>query len=248
MKKSAALLACLFTLTASSSFAAGNNAMNQVRTAGEGVTLEIEGSAQLSVPNDSAVLYLRIVQRHRQADQARSAVNALTKKTLQQIKETLPQAHIQTLSVNASPIYADANGLRQRIDTWQVSQNLQIRTDSFEALAQLIAQLPEDVGIDGINFELKDQTRRHWDQQLTQMAISDATLKAGYAAQAMGSRAGEVKLQSLNFGDRNIYAHRVNNVQALGSSKAADTVVLEAGQSRLSLQVQAKLLVKPSKR
>ena len=245
MRRYVLSLACSLAVLASPALA--QDALNGVQTAPKGVSLHVQGQAQLNVANDLAVVYLRINQRHRLADQARAQANRLTEQALKQIKAALHGAQIQTAHLSCYPIYAEQKNQRDRIEAWQASQTLQIKTDALNELAVLLTTLPQEVGIESIQFELKESTRSHWDQELTRMAIADATDKARYAAQAMGQGADRVQLHAISFGDKNTYPHRVGALKSFAGADNHSATPIEAGHSRLTLNVDAQLLMVPKK-
>ena len=103
------------------------------------------------------------------------------------------------------------------------------------------------MALNGLNFKVSDAARAKYDESLYKLAVADATQRAVWIAQSVGSDAGKVELQSLRFNSS--ATPRPINLMMRATGKAMmDSAVpspsVEAGTSELNLTVSAEVLIK----
>ena len=175
------------------------------------------------------------------------AVKAMNK-GLSQIKAVSNQLQLKTQYINSYPVYGETEGNQTpKIVAWRVTQSLQVIAPDVTLVPKVIESVNGELALDGLNFRVSDTAKAKYDESLHKLAVADATQRAVWIAQSVGSEASKVQLQSLRFsGSAN--PRPLNVMMAASAKSARDTAAiapqLEAGTSDLNLTVSAEVLIK----
>ena len=175
------------------------------------------------------------------------AVKAMNK-GLSQIKAVSDQLQLKTQYINSYPVYGETKGNQTpKIVAWRVTQSLQVIAPDVTLVPKVIESVNGELALDGLNFRVSDTAKAKYDESLHKLAVADATQRAVWIAQSVGSEASKVQLQSLRFsGSAN--PRPLNVMMAASAKSARDAAViapqLEAGTSDLNLTVSAEVLIK----
>ena len=222
--------------------------MNGIQLSEKGLTLNINGTASLTVPNDEAQMNWSAMAQASTLQEATSQAVKAMNKGLSQIKAVSDQLQLQTQYINSYPVYGETKGNQTpKIVAWRVTQSLQVIAPDVTLVPKVIESVNGQLALDGLNFRVSDTAKVKYDESLHKLAVADATQRAVWIAQSVGSEASKVQLQSLRFsGSAN--PRPLNVMMAASAKSARDAAViapqLEAGTSDLNLTVSAEVLIK----
>ena len=224
----------LLTIAMSSAMAA--DSMNGTTLSEKGMTLAVNGTASITVPNDEAQMNWSVSAQAKTLKEATAQAIKTMNSGLSQIKAVSDQLKLQTQSMNSYPVYSEVKGNQTpKIVAWRVSQSLEVVAPDIT------------LALDGLNFRVSDEAKAKYDESLYKMAVSDATQRSVWIAQSVGSDASKVQLQSLRFSGA--ASPRPMNMLMRASAKsimdeAMPVPDIEAGTSELNLTVTAEVLIK----
>ncbi len=222
--------------------------MNGIKLSEKGITLSINGTASLTVPNDEAQMNWSAMAQASTLQEATSQAVKAMNKGLSQIKAVSDQLQLKTQYINSYPVYGETKGNQTpKIVAWRVTQSLQVIAPDVTLVPKVIESVNGQLALDGLNFSVSDTAKAKYDESLHKLAVADATQRAVWIAQSVGSEASKVQLQSLRFsGSAN--PRPLNVMMAASAKSARDAAViapqLEAGTSDLNLTVSAEVLIK----
>ncbi len=233
-------------LMATIGVAIASDSMNGIQLSEKGLTLSINGTASLTVPNDEALMNWSAMAQASTLQEATSQAVKAMNKGLSQIKAVSDQLQLKTQYINSYPVYGETKGNQTpKIVAWRVTQSLQVIAPDVTLVPKVIESVNGELALDGLNFRVSDTAK--YDESLHKLAVADATQRAVWIAQSVGSEASKVQLQSLRFsGSAN--PRPLNVMMAASAKSARDAAViapqLEAGTSDLNLTVSAEVLIK----
>lgn len=233
-------------MTMSAALAA--DSMNGTILAEKGMALTVNGSASITVPNDEAQMNWSVSAQAKTLKEATSQAIKAMNSGLNQIKAVSDQLKLQTQSMNSYPVYGETKGNQTpKIVAWRVSQSLEVIAPNIELVPQVIESVNGTLALDGLNFRVSKEARAKYDESLYKLAVADATQRAVWIAQSVGSEAGKVEVQSLRFSG-GATPRPVNMLMRTSAKSIMDSTVpapeIEAGTSELNLTVNAEVLIK----
>lgn len=241
-------IAAAGALTMAMSTAMAADSMNGTTLAEKGLTLNVNGVASITVPNDEAQMNWSVSAQAKTLKEATSQAIKAMNEGLSQIKTVSDALKLQTQSMNSYPVYGEVKGNETpKIVAWRVSQSLEVVAPDVQLVPAVIEKVNGTLALNGLNFKVSDAARAKYDESLYKLAVADATQRAVWIAQSVGSDAGKVELQSLRFNSS--ATPRPINLMMRATGKAMmDSAVLapsvEAGTSELNLTVNAEVLIK----
>ena len=235
----------VLAMTMSAAMAA--DSMNGTVLSEKGMTMTVTGTASVTIPNDEAQMYWSVSSQAKTLKEATAQAIKTMNEGLTQIKAVSDQLQLQTQSMNSYPVYGETKGNQTpKIVAWRVSQSLEVIAPNIDLVPQVIEKVNGTLALDNLNFRVSDEAKAKQDESLYKMAVADATRRAVWIAQSVGSSPAKVELQALRFGSNGV--PRPMNVLMRASAKAMDSAVpapvVEAGTSDLSLTVTAEVLIK----
>ena len=241
-------IAAAGALTMAMSAAMAADSMNGTTLAEKGLTLNVNGVASITVPNDEAQMNWSVSAQAKTLKEATSQAVKAMNEGLSQIKTVSDALKLQTQSMNSYPVYGEVKGNETpKIVAWRVSQSLEVVAPDVQLVPAVIEKVNGTLALNGLNFKVSDAARAKYDESLYKLAVADATQRAVWIAQSVGSDAGKVELQSLRFNSS--ATPRPINLMMRATGKAMmDSAVpapsVEAGTSELNLTVSAEVLIK----
>lgn len=241
-------IAAAGVLTMAMSAAMAADSMNGTTLAEKGLTLNVNGVASITVPNDEAQMNWSVSAQAKTLKEATSQAVKAMNEGLSQIKTVSDALKLQTQSMNSYPVYGEVKGNETpKIVAWRVSQSLEVIAPDVQLVPAVIEKVNGTLALNGLNFKVSDAARAKYDESLYKLAVADATQRAVWIAQSVGSDAGKVELQSLRFNSS--ATPRPINLMMRATGKAMmDSAVpapsVEAGTSELNLTVSAEVLIK----
>ncbi|GAB2182283.1 SIMPL domain-containing protein [Denitratisoma sp. agr-D3] len=229
MRAFALLLGLLIALPVQTTLAAPTT------EAAKGTLVDFTVEARQSAPNDqgSATAFME-ADAASPAELARK-VNGAIAQALALAKKT---PAVQTRSGNTwtSPIYGKND---RAIVAWRMRSELLLESRDLPALAELVGQLQNTLGVGQIHLQPAPETRGKAEDQATQDAIALFRDKAKQIARQLGRDYRIVQL-NVNSSRGQIYAPKA---MALRAEAAA--LPLEAGESQVTVTVSGQIEVLP---
>lgn len=191
--------------------------------------VSFEAQASREVKNDQLVAVLA-VERHG-ADPAALAdeVNRRMAQALE-LARAVPAAKARSGNYQTFPRY-DRN---QRIEGWQVSQELRLESADFAAVTRLIGRLQENLVVRSMALRLSPEARRAAEDALIGEAIAAFRARAELVRAAM--KAGSYRLRSLSLGTAGGLPPRPLEMRAM-----AAPVAVEPGVSQVSVTASGSI-------
>lgn len=241
-------IAAAGALTMAMSAAMAADSMNGTTLAEKGLTLNVNGVASITVPNDEAQMNWSVSAQAKNLKEATSQAIKAMNEGLSQIKTVSDALKLQTQSMNSYPVYGEVKGNETpKIVAWRVSQSLEVIAPDVQLVPAVIEKVNGTLALNGLNFKVSDAARAKYDESLYKLAVADATQRAVWIAQSVGSDAGKVELQSLRF-NSSATPRPINLMMRAPAKAMMDSAVpapsVEAGTSELNLTVNAEVLIK----
>lgn len=241
-------IAAAGALTMAMSAAMAADSMNGTTLAEKGLTLNVNGVASITVPNDEAQMNWSVSAQAKTLKEATSQAVKAMNEGLSQIKTVSDALKLQTQSMNSYPVYGEVKGNETpKIVAWRVSQSLEVVAPDVQLVPAVIEKVNGTLALNGLNFKVSDAARAKYDESLYKLAVADATQRAVWIAQSVGSDAGKVELQSLRF-NSSATPRPINLMMRAPAKAMMDSSVpapsVEAGTSELNLTVSAEVLIK----
>lgn len=241
-------IAAAGALTMAMSAAMAADSMNGTTLAEKGLTLNVNGVASITVPNDEAQMNWSVSAQAKTLKEATSQAIKAMNEGLSQIKTVSDALKLQTQSMNSYPVYGEVKGNETpKIVAWRVSQSLEVIAPDVQLVPAVIEKVNGTLALNGLNFKVSDAARAKYDESLYKLAVADATQRAVWIAQSVGSDAGKVELQSLRF-NSSATPRPINLMMRAPAKAMMDSAVpapsVEAGTSELNLTVNAEVLIK----
>lgn len=241
-------IAAAGALTMAMSAAMAADSMNGTTLAEKGLTLNVNGVASITVPNDEAQMNWSVSAQAKTLKEATSQAVKAMNEGLSQIKTVSDALKLQTQSMNSYPVYGEVKGNETpKIVAWRVSQSLEVVAPDVQLVPAVIEKVNGTLALNGLDFKVSDVARAKYDESLYKLAVADATQRAVWIAQSVGSDAGKVELQSLRF-NSSATPRPINLMMRAPAKAMMDSAVpapsVEAGTSELNLTVSAEVLIK----
>ena len=152
--------------------------------------LRVQGSAEIRVAPDLAVVRLGVAEEARTAREAQSAVNIAANGILDAVRGLgLEERHVQTVRLMLSPVYSQRrqdDPEEPRIVGYRASTSVSVRVEDLDLVGQVIdAALNAGANqLEGVSFALQDDQEVR--QEALRQAIAEARGKADAMAEALG--------------------------------------------------------------
>lgn len=216
----------------------------------EGLTLNLQGEASLTVPNDEAVLiFTKRSQKASAADASNEVVRA-SNKADEALKAFGDKVVPETVSLSTSPVYSRArDGEVPTPGAWRARATLRVLIKDVSIASDVLAACALSMEYDGISFQISQDTRRAQSEKLIRAAIRNALEQARVTAEELGLREENVRLVGMTVGERGEHAvqYRARGMMAADSAVnyASAAPQVSAGKTDVSLAVQVTAKIVP---
>ncbi len=219
-------------------------------TAGTVITLTANG--EVKSKNDLAHLTFRLEEQDKDRSVAVSRLNAKMKQGLALVKRDDAAATLTTRSYTTTPVYTEppqksSTTLPQPIG-WRASEVLDIVTPNLAALPTLVADAQSLYSLQGLAFSLSEPAARKLDEARIQVAYGNLVERIAALVKTMGRSSADAVIESIDVDPAagGIVQPRAMMAMARSSSDAVaiQTPDFEPGETRLSLQMNAKVRLK----
>ena len=191
------------------------------------VTLEAQVSRE--VANDQLVAVLAVELHGPDPATSAKMVNARMAEALKQAA-AVPAVKARSGNYQTFPRY-DRN---QRIESWQVSQELRLESADFEAATRLIGRLQDSLVVRSMAVRLSPEARRAAEDALIAQAIAAFRARAERVRAAM--QAAGYRIRTLNIGTSGGPPPRPFEARAM-----AQQVAVEPGESQVSVTASGSI-------
>ena len=191
--------------------------------------VSFEAQASREVANDQLVAVLA-VELHGPDPAALAATANRRMAEALKLAAGVPAVKARSGTYQTFPRY-DRN---QRIESWQVSQELRLESADFEAATRLIGKLQENLVVRSMTVRLSPEARRAAEDALIAEAIAAFHARADRVRAAM--KAAGYRIRTLNIGTSSGSPPRPFEARAM-----AQQVAVEPGESRVDVSASGSI-------
>lgn len=204
--------------------------------------LSISATERKEVEQDLLVATLSFKTEDKDARKVQNEINEKMKDAVEKAKKE------KNVKVNTGSYQVyERTEQRTKETKWHGSQSLTLKSKDAEDILELVGEL-QSMGLtsNGLNYTLAPETAVSVQDGLMEDALKQLQERANRAAKALGKSSAE--LREINVNGGNVPYQR--NYQARGMMMAADSMemaapVAEAGESTITLTVNARAILKP---
>lgn len=224
-----------------------------------GTLVVVPAYGEVKHANDEATVMLAVEEQDKDKAAAASRVNQKMKQGADIVRQADPQASLKTQGYYTYPVYPEARPLangqlpaQRAPSAWRVGQYLQVTTTNLDKLPKTVAAAQKVLTLNAINFGLTADTTRKLDDQRIGAAYKNLNERIASIASAMGRKAGDAVLDTVDFEGSGNYADSRAAAQAapmmmrMKSAESADVAEpsFEPGETTLQMQVVGKVRFK----
>jgi predicted secreted protein len=195
--------------------------------------VSLTASAGREVTNDLLVALLYARQEGTDPTTPAAEVNRRIEWAVQRSRRA-EAVQVQTLDYRTTPIYRD-----QRLSAWRVEQALRLESRDSEALAALLGELQERLGVRSLGYQVSPEAREEAEKALVEEAVAAFRARADRVAGHFGRpgwRLVEARIGTEGAAPPPMPMARAASLQA---EMAAPT--LEAGTQRVTVTVNGTI-------
>ena len=225
-----------------------------------GTLVIVPAYGEVTRTNDEATASFMLEEQDKDKAAAASRVNQTMKQGTDIVHREDPQAGLKTLGYYTYPVYPEErplpNGMPNSkprvISGWRVGQYLEVKTTNIGGLQKMTAAVQKVLGLNGIRFGLSPATTKALDDQRIAATYQNLNERIASIARAMGRKAGDGTLESVDFeGAPNyvdgVVAQDAGGAQMMRAGKAQPEVVepsFEPGETTLRMRLVGKVRFK----
>lgn len=225
LKLNQILLSALFLVTAPFAFADQEQHFNQIN---------MQATASDNVANDQLIAVLVVQETGNDPATLANIVNTRMAEIITKADNFNSVRH-QTVNYNSRPIFK--NGA---IKSWQVSQNIRLKSQDFEQLGKLVSLANKLATVQSMNFGVSDQQTEKTQDRLTKQAIKKFRHKASIIAKQFGK--SNYHLVHINIGHNYVQPQRHMMRASMAKDSMADAApALSAGTHKVSVNINGTI-------
>lgn len=206
------------------------------------VILNISATERKEVEQDLLVGTLSYVVTNRDAGVVQNEINTAMKKALQSTKK------VKDVKVNTGAYRVhEITDPRTKEKQWRGQQSLTLKSKDSEALLDLTGDLQElGLTMNGLSYTLSPETAVSVQDSLMEDALKQLQTRANRAAKALGKSSADLRDVNVNSsGIPYVQQHRTRGLMHEASKMSMAAPVAEAGETTISLNVNARAILKP---
>jgi uncharacterized protein len=216
-----------------------------------GTVVMVPASAQVSHPNEIAIVSFGAMLTGKDKAELTSRVNQKMKEGVAILRAVDPGATLQTGSFYNVPQYkkekrdSSAEASNQLVG-WEISQSVTVTTRNLALLPKMALALQDKLDVGDVRFKVSDETMVKLRERRIAATYASLNETIAAVAKAMGKSVGDATLESVTFdgaGERNPY----QRVEVTGSRIRKQDMaepVFEAGESTLEMSLVGKVKFK----
>jgi len=219
------ILTLLFALSHHTAFANDKQNFNQVN---------LQATASDNVANDQLIAILVVQETGNDPAALANKVNDKMAKIIAKAERFNTVDH-QTINYNSQPIYKNGS-----IKSWRVSQNIQFKSQNFDQLGKLVAQVNQLSTVQSMNFGVSDNQIEKTQDRLTEQAIAKFRHNASNIAKQFGK--SSYHLVHVNIGNNYVQPRQVMMRSSMKAEAMADSApALSAGTNKISVNINGTI-------
>lgn len=229
-KEVAAALCCL----------ASASAMAAPLIADAGMTVDLTGSAEMTVPNDEAFITFTTEEQSVKADDAMKAVIEKANAAQKKLTKFGGKIVVETTDISSWPVYRrEKEGEVKTIGAWGARETLRVTVKDVKDVSAVMEAVSGDMRYDGVTYRVSSATEKAKNEELLRAAIQDAISRANVIAGEFGLTKDNVRVEKMSAGERSgghvryYAAPRMNAAQM----DRAPVPEMSAGTSDLNMRV-----------
>ena len=235
------LLSFLLVLPFTAVAHADNNDPILVMPDGQAI-LNISATERKEVEQDLLVATLSFTKIDKDA---RTVQNEINKKMAEALKTAKAESALK-VNTGSYQVY-ERTEPRTKERKWHGSQSITVKSKEAEVLLKTVGKL-QDMGLtsNGLNYTLAPETAVEVQDSLMEAALKQLQERADRAAKALGKSTAE--LREINVSGGNIPyqpRHHGRAMMAMSADMEMAAPVAEAGESTITLTVNARAIIKP---
>lgn len=196
--------------------------------------VNLQATASQQVANDQLVAVLLVQETGNDPALLANRVNMKMAKIIEKANQFKQIKH-QTINYNTRPIYK--NGA---IKSWQVSQNIQLKSQDFDQLGKLVSQANSLSTVQSMQFMVSDLQIERTQTILTERAIQKFRQKAAMITKQFAK--SNYHLVHINIGNNHVrppQRHMMRSAMVADSMEAAPA--LSAGENKISVNINGTI-------
>ena len=225
-----------------------------------GTLVIVPAHGEVTHANDEATASFMVEEQDKDKAAAASRVNQKMKQGTDIVRREDPKASLKTLGYYTYPVYPEErplpNGMpsgKPRVASgWRVGQYLEVKTTNLGGLPKLTSAVQKVLGLNGIVFGLAPATTKALDDQRIAATYQNLNERIASIARAMGRKAGDGTLETVDFeGSGNyvdsVVAQDAGGPQMMRAMKAQPEVAepsFEPGETTLRMRLVGKVRFK----
>ncbi len=219
------ILPLLFALSHHAAVADEKQNFNQV-------TLQVTASDNIA--NDQLVAILVVQQTGHNPATLANQVNDKMAKIIASANRFKAVEH-QTINYHSQPIYKNGS-----VKSWRVSQDIQFKSQNFDQIGKLIAQVNPLSTIQSMNFGVSDSQIEKAQDRLTAQAIAKFRHHASTIAKQFDK--SSYHLVHINIGNNYVQPRQVMMRSSMKAEAMADSApALSAGTNKISVNINGTI-------
>lgn len=202
--------------------------------------VNLQADATRRISNDQMHAVLFIEKNHKNPAELATEITQLMNQALNTSRQ-FPSVKVETGSQSTSPIY-DADN--RKLKEWRGRAQIEIHSDDFRAVSQLIAELQQNFQTQSINFSVSDTKRQKVENELIVEATKNFQQRAKTLAAAWNK--SNYSLVNININTHNYSSQPMPRLTMMKATMA-DTVPeqeIAAGESSLNVVVNGSIQFK----
>jgi len=244
----------LFLTTALCLVVSGNATANDVVQLPDGHTaLNISATERVDVEQDLLVASLRIQEEGKDAKSVQKTINEAMAKAVALVKK-YPYLKLETGQYYVHPDYRyirkDKDENKRVLDKWRGSQTLTIKSKATDDVLTVTGKI-QNMGfmMNGLNYQLSPEKHEDVRDGLMEETVKKLKARAMRVAKALGKKdvdIVEINVDANMHSPRPVYARAAKmEMMAMSADAAMPAPTAEAGETNVSMTINARAIIKP---
>lgn len=195
--------------------------------------INLDAAQSNQVANDVMVVVMQAAAQKNSAAEAGGAVNATMKWADSLIAGAASVEH-RTMNYQTRPVYQN-----KTIAGWSVTQQLQLKSEDFDSLTNLVGTLQQQLQVTSMRFEVSPERRKQEVDHLIVTALDAFRKKAELITETLTAQ--DYRIVNLTISDTPLRMPYNGGVQMEAMAMRAPAPVVEAGDSKVQVSVQGTI-------
>jgi predicted secreted protein len=224
-----------------------------------GTLVIVPATGEVVAPNDLATATFFIEEQDKDKSAAASRVNQKMKQGTEIIRKEDPKASFKTHGYYTYAIYPEDRPQPMNMPAkprqptgWRVGQYLEVKTSNLDNLPKTAAAAQKVLALNGLQFGLLPATMKKLDEQRIVATYKNLNERIASIAAAMGRKASDAVLDTVDFEGSGNYGGRPEQVQMMSMRAAAAPMAdrgvaepsFEPGETTLEMRLVGKVKFK----